>query len=279
MDRPLATDLERTVSKHRETLIELTHQTGGAYLAQALSSIDLMTALMHGYVRGRSGEPDWDGRDRFLLSPGHYALPLYVCLAELGYFEEDLLRTFKQNGSPVELATHRGTLPGIEVSGGSLGQALSVGVGMALAARWKGGEHRVFVMMGDGEQASGQIWEAVASAAHFGLSNLVAVIDRNGFQVDGSTQDVMNMEPLASRYASFGWKVAECDGNDMRAVISTLDGLLASEDPVPSLLVGHTVRGKGISFMEDNPDFHYTRMDEKMREEAVEALKGAVDDA
>ncbi len=272
-------DLERKAAEHRRTLVDVTHRTGGAYLAQALSCIDLMTALLHRFVRGRPGEPGWAGRDRFLLSPGHYALPLYVCLADLGYFEKERLETFKQDGSRVELATHRGSLPGIEVSGGSLGQALSVGVGMALAGKMKGDEHRVFVMMSDGEQASGQVWEAAAAAAQFGLGNLVAVVDRNGMQVDGATRDVMDMEPLVERYRTSRWIAREVDGHDMGAIVEAMEGLLAHDGDAPKILIGKTIRGKGIPFMENNPRFHYTRLDEELVGRARAELEGSWDDA
>jgi transketolase len=272
-------DLRQKAREHRRTLVDLTQRTGGAYLAQALSCIDLMTALMHRFVRGRPEEPGWDGRDRFLLSPGHYALPLYVCLADRGYFPVEELETFKQNGSRVELATHRGSLPGIEVSGGSLGQALSVGVGMALAGKMRGQDHRVFVMMGDGEQAAGQVWEAAAAAAQFKLGNLVAVVDRNGMQVDGRTKDVMDMEPLVERYRTSWWVAEEVDGHDMDAVVKTMETLLGIEGDVPRVLIGRTVRGKGIPFMESNPRFHYTRLDEETAGRARAELEGSWDDA
>lgn len=272
-------DLARKAAEHRSTLVDLTYRTGGAYLAQALSCIDLMTALLHGYVRCKPTEPGWPDRDRFLLSPGHYALPLYVCLADLGYFPAKLLATFKQNGSPVELATHRGTLPGVEASGGSLGQVLSVGCGMALAAKIKKETHRVFVMMSDGEQSSGQVWEAAAAAAHFNLDNLVAVIDENGFQVDGPTSEVMDMNPLGDRYRASGWLVGEADGNDMDAITTAMGGLLASVQSRPRILVGHTVRGKGLSFMEANPEYHFTRLTEDLLDRARSELSGSWDDA
>ncbi len=266
--------LAELAKRHRETLVDITYATGGAYLGQALSSIELMTAVLQGFVRHRADEPGWEGRDRFLLSPGHYALPLYVVLADMGYFDPAMLYTFKQNGSPVELATHRGTLPGVEVNGGSLGQVLSVGVGMALAARLERASHRVFVFMSDGEQDEGQIWEAAASASHFGLGNLVAVLDKNGFQVDGATSDVMNMEPLADKYRAFGWLVEEVDGNDMAAIVPALDRLIerAQAEGTPGILVGETIRGKGISFMEGNPKFHYTRLTKDLEEKAKAEL-------
>lgn len=270
---PLNTpELEHKASELRRLLVEVAHRTGGAYLAQALSGIDLMTALHYRFARGDPGAPDWPGRDRFLLSPGHYALALYVILADRGYFDRDLLWTFKDNGSPLELATHRGTVPGVEVSGGSLGQVLSLGVGMALHARMGRRDHRIFVVMSDGEQDEGQVWEAAAAAAHFGLSNLTAVVDCNGFQVDGPTSEVMNMEPLGDKYRSFGWDVRECDGNHMGAVVEALEGLSATDGDRPGLLVGRTVRGKGVSYMEGSRDFHYARIDSDMKDRALDEM-------
>ncbi len=272
-------DLKDTVARLRRLLIEVAHRTGGAYLAQALSGLDLMAAVHYRFARSDPARPDWSGRDRFLLSPGHYALALYVILADRGYFDEDLLWAFKENGSPLELATHRGTVPGVEASGGSLGQVLSVGVGMALAARLRRRAHRVFVMMSDGEQDEGQVWEAAAAAAHFRLSNLLAVIDCNGFQVDGPTREVLDMEPLADKYRAFGWNVEECDGNDLDAVCEALERLCRGEAGRPGVLIGRTVRGKGVSFLEGNPAFHYTRLDPALRDRALEDLFGADTDA
>ncbi len=270
-------DLDALLAKTadlRTLLIDVAFRTGGAYLAQALSGIDLMAAVHYRYAAGRPDQPAWPDRDRFLLSPGHYALALYAILADRGYFDRELLWKFKDDGSPLELATHRQTVPGVEVSGGSLGQVLSLGVGMALHARRYQRAHRVFVMMSDGEQDEGQIWEAAASAAHFELSNLVAVIDANGFQVDGPTAEVMNMEPLGDKYRSFGWEVRECDGNDMAAVLTALDDLTDADRRRPSILVGHTIRGKGVSFMEGNRAFHYARLDGTMKDRALADLKG-----
>lgn len=279
MERPPldVDDIEKKVSKLREDLVEITYETGGAYLAQALSGIDLMASLLYRYVRCDPNNPAWDERDRFLLSPGHYALALYVILADLGYFSKELLFHFKENGSPVELISHRGTLPGVEVSGGSLGQVLSLGVGMALSARIRGQNHRVFVMMSDGEQDEGQIWEALASASHFRCSNLIAVVDCNGFQVDGPTKEVMNMEPLADKYRSFGWEVLECNGNSVPQVVSSLEILCNSNSEKPKILIGRTVRGYGVSFMEGNPSFHYARLDNKQKEVAIRELCGDSD--
>ena len=278
--KPLPIDeLTEKVAGLRRLLVELTCKTGGSYLAQALSSIDMLSALFYRKLRFRPGEPDWPDRDRFLLSPGHYALGLYVVLADLGYFPRDWLMSFKDDGSPVELCTHRGTLPGVEVSGGSLGQVLSVGVGMALHAKLRHKPHGVFVLMSDGEQDEGQIWEAAASAAHFGLSNLRALIDKNGYQVDGPTAEVMDMEPLGDKYRAFGWQVMEIDGNDLDAVVSALDRI----DPGPgrpTVIIGNTTRGKGLSFMEGRSEFHYSRLDGDLGDRArQELLRGGTDAA
>lgn len=271
-------EIKQIVARLRNLLVEVTFRTGGAYLAQALSGIDMMACIHYRFLRSDPKRPDWAGRDRFLLSPGHYALALYVILADRGYFDKDLLFTFKENGSPLELASHRGTVPGVEVSGGSLGQVLSVGVGMALHAKLRRKGHRVFVMMSDGEQDEGQIWEACAAAAHFRLDNLVAVIDCNGFQVDGPTRIVMNMEPLAAKYMAFGWNVEECNGNDIDAVCAALERLCCAQNGRPGVLIGRTIRGKGVSFLEGNPAFHYTRLDEAMRDQATADLcKGEPD--
>jgi transketolase len=269
--------LKEHASRHRETLLDITYRTGGAYLAQALSGIDMMTAVFYRYLENRPSEPQWPMRDRFLLSPGHYALPLYVILADQGFFPRELLYTFKENGSPMELATHKETVPGVEVSGGSLGQVLSVGVGMALHAKLRGKSHRVFVMMSDGEQDEGSIWEAAASASHFGLGGLVAFIDKNGFQVDGPTSEVMNMDPLADKYRAFGWLVREVDGNNMDLLVKAFDELVSIEEPRPRVLIGTTVRGKGVSFMEGQVAYHYTRLDEKACIRAGGELKGEWD--
>lgn len=269
-------ELIATSARLRELMIDVAYRTGGAYLAQALSGIDLLAAIHYGFANGSPADANDPSRDRVLMSPGHYALALYAVLVDRGYFDRDLLYTFKDNGSPVELATHRGTLPGVEVTGGSLGQVLSLGVGMALAGRVRNQPHRVFVFMSDGEQDEGQIWEAAAASAHYGLDRLTAVIDCNGFQVDGPTSEVMDMEPLGDKYRAFGWRVEECDGNDMPAVVEALSRL-CEPGSAPGILIGRTIRGKGISFMEGNPAFHYTRLDGALLEQALKDLEGDSD--
>jgi transketolase len=279
LDKSFIQHLEKKAQELRRLLVEVTFRTKGAYLAQALSGIDMMTAVHYGFLRSDPKHPYDESRDRFLLSPGHYALALYVILADRGYFDKDLLWTFKDNGSPLELASHRHTVPGVEVSGGSLGQVLSIGVGMALAGRLKRNDYKVFVFMSDGEQDEGQVWEACASASHYKLSNLIAIIDCNGFQVDGATKDVMNMEPLAEKYRAFGFDCEECDGNSMEQVCHALFRFCNENNDKPKVLIGRTIRGKGVSFMEGNKDFHYTRLDESLHERALDEMFGGDSDA
>ncbi|MBU0600591.1 transketolase [bacterium] len=266
-------ELKNKVQSLKKKLIDLTYQTGGAYLAQALSGVDLMAALFYRYLKYDPLKPNWEERDRFLLSPGHYALLLYTILADLGYFDPKLLSTFKENNSPLELISHRHTLPGVEISGGSLGQVLSVGVGMALHAKLRKKKHRIFVMMSDGEQNEGQIWEAATSAVHFKLNNLVALIDKNGFQVDGPTKEVMNMEPLGDKYRVFGWEVEEVNGHNIAEIVAILDKFSLKREK-PFLLIGNTVRGKGISFLENSLNFHYTRLNKILKDKASYELIG-----
>jgi transketolase len=270
--------LIKKANEHRFTLYDITVKTGGSYLAQALSCIDLLTAIFYRYLRFKPDDPEWDKRDRFLLSPGHYALSLYVILADLKYFPKKMLYDFKKNGSNVTLITHRKSLPGIEVSGGSLGQVLSIGVGMAISAKLRKKKHRIFVFMGDGEQSSGQVWEAAMSASHYNLNNLIAIIDANKFQVDGKTKDVMNSEPLGKKYESFNWNVFETDGNNMEEIVKSFDKVFSiiNKTNKPSVVIGHTIRGKGIKFMEGNPNYHYTRFDNKTSKEALRELKNYI---
>lgn len=269
--------LKNKAKQHRLTLYDITYKTGGAYLAQALSGIDLMTAVFYRYMKFLPKQPGWQDRDRFLLSPGHYALALYVVLADSGYFNKKLLYDFKKDGSPAELISHKGTLPGVEVSGGSLGQVLSIGVGMALHAKLRKKNHRIFVFMSDGEQSCGQIWEAAMSAANFRLNNIVAVIDANKFQVDGLTKDVMDSGSLAKKYKAFNWDVLEVNGNNMAEVVKAFDSVCLKKRTKPAVIIGHTIRGKGIKFMEGNPAYHYTRFDKETGHKAFSELKGDSD--
>jgi transketolase len=213
--------------------------------------------------------PGWPDRDRFVLSKGHAAPLLYAALAEAGYFPVAELLTLRQLGSRMQGHTDMITTPGVEMSAGALGQGLSFGVGTALAARLDGRGYRVYVLLGDGECNEGQVWEAAMAAAHFKLDNLVAIIDRNRLQIDGWCCDVMGTEPFPEKWRSFGWHTIEVDGHDLAQIIATLAEAKEIEGK-PTAIIAHTTKGKGVSFMENNPDFHGKA---PTMEEAQQALK------
>jgi len=205
-------------------------------------------------MRHKPQDPYWRDRDRFILSKGHAAPVLYATLAECGYFPVEELNTLRKLGSRLQGHTHRG-LPGVEMSAGSLGQGLSFAIGCAVAGRLSQKPYRVYALLGDGECEEGQVWEAAMSATHFRADNLVAIVDRNGLQIDGWTRDVMNLEPFADKWRGFGWHVIEAEGHDFEQLIDAFEHARAVKHQ-PTVVIARTVKGKGVSFMENNVDFH-----------------------
>jgi transketolase len=221
----------------------------------SLSATDLVTALYFNVLHHRPADPQWPDRDRFILSKGHAAPLLYAALSRSGYFPTSQLATLRRMGSPLQGHPEQGKLPGVEASTGSLGQGISLGVGMALAGRLDGRAYRVYVLIGDGEANEGQVWEAAAVAAHFKLDHLTVILDCNRQQLDGWTCDILDIEPLAEKWRAFGWSVRDIDGHDMEQI---LDAFAAARETVgkPTLILARTVKGKGVSFMENNLEFH-----------------------
>jgi len=220
-----------------------------------LSIMDIVAALYFKELRHKAEQPDWPDRDRVFWSAGHKAPALYVALARAGYFPLEDCMFLRQLGSPCQGHPHYGDIGGIEISSGSLGQGLGVSVGSALAAKLDGAQYRVYCIMGDGEQQEGSVWEAAMSAGHFKLDNLVAIVDCNRLQIDGWTADVMNVEPLADKYRAFGWQVIEIDGHDMGQILKAFEEARATKGQ-PTCIVAHTVKGKGVSFMENEAKWH-----------------------
>ena len=230
---------------------------GSGHSGGTLSMMEIVAALYLKVANHDPNNPDWKERDHIIWSGGHKAPALYLGLGFAGYFPIEDIVTLRKLYSPFQGHPHRLKLPGVEVSSGSLGQGLSIAVGMALAGKLDGGTHSVFCIMGDGEQQEGNIWEAVMEASHFKLDNLVAIIDRNRLQIDGWVKDVMNVEPLGERYRSFGWEVIEIDGHDLAQVVDSLQK--AKNIPVsgkPTMILANTVKGKGVSFMENIAGWH-----------------------
>jgi transketolase len=238
----------------------------GAHLGGGLSMMEIISALYFGVLKYDVQNPEWDLRDRFILSKGHGALAYYAALSLAGFIEEKDLATFKSNETHLTGHPHMDLKRGIEFSSGSLGQGLSLGVGSALALRSRGNQtSRVIVLVGDGEINEGSVWEAAMSAPHFKLSNLILIVDNNGLQYDGTTQDVLDMGDLAAKFDSFGWTSVNVDGHDLTALLAALQ----TPHDKPLALIAHTVKGKGVSFMENNRAWHHCRLTQAQFEEAM----------
>jgi transketolase len=248
-------DLTEIARQVRLDIIEMLFRAGSGHLGGSLSATDILVALFFGEMRAKADDPCWIDRDRFILSKGHGAPAYYAILARLGYFPHAELMNLRQFGSILQGHPDSGCTPGVEIPTGSLGQGLSIANGLALAARLNGQGSRVHVLLGDGEVQEGQIWEAAMTAAHYGLDNLVAILDRNRLQIDGHTAEVMSIEPIADKWTAFGWHTLEVDGHDIG---SLLKGLKACKEVKgrPSMIIAHTVKGKGVSIFEGQKNYH-----------------------
>jgi len=239
----------------RRHIINMTGKAGSGHPGGSLSSVEIVTALYFKLLRHKPSDPRWADRDRFILSKGHAAPLLYAVLAECGYFPIDELLTLRRLDSRLQGHADRTLTPGVEMSAGSLGQGLSFAVGVALAGRLNSQKYGVYVLLGDGECDEGQVWEAAMAAAHFKVDNLVAIVDNNGLQIDGWNRDVMNLDPFNKKWQAFGWHVIEVDGHDLTQLIDAFNQAKLIKGQ-PAVIIAHTIKGKGVSFMENNPDFH-----------------------
>jgi len=250
----------------------MTGKAGSGHPGGSLSAADIVTTLYFKILRHNPKNPRWKDRDRFILSKGHAAPILYAALAENGYFPLEELSTLRRPGSCLQGHCDMTATPGIEMSSGSLGQGLSFGIGIALAGRLDARDYRVYVLLGDGECDEGQVWEAAMASAHFKLDNMVAIIDHNEQQIDGWNYEVMNLEPLAEKWKSFGWHTIEVDGHDFTQLLSALEKAKQIKGK-PTAIIAKTVKGKGVSFMERNIDFHGKAPTSEEVKKALEELK------
>ncbi len=256
----------------RQHVIQMTAEAGSGHPGGSLSVVDILTALYFQVMMVRPEDPRWPDRDRFVLSKGHAAPALYATLAERGYFPVDELKTLRKLGGRLQGHPDMGKVPGVEASTGSLGQGLSMAVGMALAGRLDGRGFRVFALLGDGEIQEGQVWEAAMAASHYGLDNLVAFLDYNGLQIDGPVSSVMAPEPVREKWEAFGWHVVEIDGHDIGQILGAVETSLKQKG-CPSMVVAHTTKGKGVSFMENEVDWHGKAPDREQAEKALRELR------
>lgn len=266
-------DLFEIARRIRCDIVEMVHKAGSGHPGAALSCVEILTALYFDVMRIRPDDPDWPDRDRFILSKGHACPVHYAALAERGFFARDELWTLRRIDSILQGHPVMGKTPGVDMTSGSLGNGLSCGVGMALGAKLDRKNLMVYVLMGDGEVQEGAVWEAAMSAAHYGLDNLVAIIDNNGLQLDGRTCDVMNPCPLPDKWRSFCWDVVEVDGHDIAALSKVFKDARSARRP--TCVIANTIKGKGVSFMENECDWHGRCPTDDECRCALEELSGA----
>jgi transketolase len=252
--------LERKASEMRQAVMTTLLAAGSGHVGGSMSCADILTALYFHTMRVDPDNLRWEDRDRFVLSKGHASAILCPVLADCGFFPKSLLETFNQLDSPFSMHPDMLKIPGADMSTGSLGHGLSIGLGMALAARIQGKAFRAFVLMGDGELAEGSVWEAAMAAPQLGLDNLVAIVDRNRFGSDCATDEIISAEPIPQKWTAFGWPLREIDGHDMGAIVDALDAT-PFETGKPSVIVANTIKGKGVPSAEARFDWHYHIVD------------------
>jgi len=261
-------ELEARAKVIRRSIIQMLVKAGSGHPGGSLSATDLVAALYFNILKIDPKNPQWPDRDRFHMSKGHCCPLWYAVLSEIGYFPKEELLTLRQFGSILQGHPDRKT-PGVEAASGSLGQGLSVGLGMSLAAKIDKKDYRVYVLLGDGEVQEGNIWEAAMACGHYKCDNLCAILDFNGCQIDGRCEDIMGIEPLAAKWQAFGWQVIEINGHDMQQILSAYEQAKKNKGK-PTIIIARTVKGKGVSFMEGVVGFHGRA---PTAEEAQKALK------
>ncbi|MGE5548918.1 MAG: transketolase [Bacteroidota bacterium] len=264
--------LQRQAAEIRKDIVRMTAAAGSSHVGSALSIVEILVALYFGVMRLDPRNPDWADRDRFILSKGHAATALYATLAARGFFPRTGLEGYYVNGGGLAGHPVRGGAPGIEASTGSLGHGLSIGVGMALAAKRDAKTHRVFVLLGDGECNEGSVWEATMCASHHGLDNLVIVVDRNGLQGLGRTDHVVRLDSLAEKWRAFACETREADGHDLEELLSVFETVPFAGGR-PSVVIARTTKGMGVSFMENQLAWHYKSPDKEQTAQALREIE------
>ncbi|HLV10288.1 MAG TPA: transketolase [Halanaerobiales bacterium] len=266
-------DLKSKAAEIRIDLLKMIHNSGMGHTGSSLSNTDILVTLYYSVMNIRSDEPEWEGRDRFILSKGHGVESYYCILADLGFIEKKELNTFCQYNTRL-IGHPNNKVPGVEMNTGALGHGLSIATGIAKAAQMDDCSYRVFALMGDGELAEGSIWEAAMAAAHFKLDNLTGIIDRNKLQISGSTEEVMSLDPLSDKWKSFGWEVVEVNGHDYQELNTVLSKVPLKKGK-PTLILASTVKGRGVSFIENQADWHHRVPTAEELDRALKELSSA----
>lgn len=261
----------------RLDILDVTFWAGGAHIGGALSIVEILVLLYYKYLSIDPKNPEKEDRDRFILSKGHSGVGLAALLARKGFFDFELLKDFNKFNSPFGMHLDKNKVPGLDASTGSLGHGLPIAVGLALGARLQGKQWKTYCLLGDGECNEGSIWEAAMAASHYKLTNLITIVDRNKYSVDGNTEDVMALEPFADKWRSFGFIVKEVNGHSWMEVSQAIEESL-SEKKAPVLILAHTIKGKGVDFMEDDVRWHYGGLDSDMLAKAKQYVANSVDE-
>lgn len=264
-------EFERIAKALRRDMVDVTGWSGGAHIGGSLSMTDILTVLYWKYLKHDPARPDWEDRDRLVLSKGHGGVGHAVVLAHRGYFDKDALRTFNETGSMLGMHLDSLKVPGCESSTGSMGHGLPQAVGMALGARVLKKTWRVYCIIGDGESDEGSIWEAAMAAANYNLDNLIVIQDRNHMMIDGPTEEVMRLEPLADKWRAFGFDTREVNGHDLNQLAEAIEYAHTVKDK-PIMLLCNTVKGKGVDFMENDPAWHYGGLSAELVEKAKRSI-------
>lgn len=270
-------ELTSIAANVRRNIIEMLHESGSGHPGGSLSAVEIVTALYFDEMNIDPENPKKENRDRFVLSKGHAAPVIYSVLAERKYFDKSELMKLRKTGAMLQGHPDMKGTPGIEMSTGSLGQGFSAACGMAMASKLDGSPWRVYALLGDGEVQEGLVWEAAMSAAHYKLDNLVAFLDNNGLQIDGKNEEVLGVDPLAEKFKAFGWNVLEIDGHDFDQIFTALDAAKSAAGR-PTMIVAKTVKGKGVSFMENQAGWHGKAPNAQERETALRDLGGRFDE-
>lgn len=266
------TELSQSAREVRKDIIRMLEMAGSGHPGGSLSVTDILVSL-YDYMKVDSSNPNWEDRDRVILSKGHAAPALYAVLASKGFFSEDEYKKLRKLGGKLQGHPDMNKTPGVDACTGSLGQGMSTAIGVALAGKYQKKSYKVYSILGDGELNEGIVWEAAASAAHFGLDNLTVIVDWNGLQIDGPNEKIMNMGDIASKFKSFGFKVYEVDGHNMEELRQSYEVMT---DGKPKCIVAKTIKGKGVSFMEGKVEWHGSPVSRELAEKALNDLEGVI---
>ena len=265
--------LEKKAHELRLLTLDTTRWAGSGHIGGGMSALDVMTVLYHKYMKIDVKNPKWEDRDRFILSKGHVGVAYAPVLCDLGFNDKELLKTFNLSNSTMGIHLDSNKVVGVDASTGSLGHGMSIAVGTALAAKVTGKDFKTYVLLGDGECDEGSNWEAAMSATHYKTTNMISFVDRNKCMIDGRTEDVMRLEPLADKWTAFGFITKVIDGNNIKEICDAIDEALANETDSPYMIVLDTIKGCGIDFMEDNYTWHYGAIDDTKYQQAKESLE------